>query len=404
MRVRSLRTLDELDAVRAFWERSQHHANSDLEQFRLVCSLRQEVERPLVTVVEEDDGTPIALLAGRLEHQAFEPTIGYLRLARWPATILAVIHHGALGRLDGATAAAAVEHLRRLLRDGVADAVQFHWLDERSPLLQALRSAPSLRLCDRTPCWSTHRGMTLDHGRPFVETRLRAKHRSSLRKRQKDLDAAFPGAVRWRWLTGFDDIPGLCESLERVAARTYQRGLGAGFFDGDEYRRRFELFAARGQLRVQLLEIGGSVRAFWFGTVYDGVFHSSETGYDPELAEFEVGTLMFIRMIEALIEEGVGSVDFGLGDAFYKERFGDHSWRETPVWLFAPTAKGAAMMLMLKGSRLIDASARRLVERAGLTDRIKALWRRRRSRRATAAAPAAEPAAHGPCEQAGAGR
>ena len=112
-------------------------------------------------------------------------------------------------------------------------------------------------------------------------------------------------------MTSFDDIASLCTRLDGVAGRTYQRGLGAGFFDNEEYRQRFALFARRGQLRVELLEIDGIARAFWFGIVYDGVFHSSETGYDPELREYEVGTLMFIRMSDELAREGVSRLDFG---------------------------------------------------------------------------------------------
>src|SRR5690606_2483245 len=110
---------------------------------------------------------------------------------------------------------------------------------------------------------------------------------------QKELESAFPGRVAWRWLAHCDDVHGLCEALESVATRTYQRGLGVGFFDGTEIRERLALFAGRDQLRVQLLEIDGEVRAFWFGLVYKGVFHSSETGYDPDLRSYEVGSLMF---------------------------------------------------------------------------------------------------------------
>src|SRR5690606_11886417 len=130
---------------------------------------------------------------------------------------------------------------------------------------------------------------------------------------------------------------------------------------------------------VQLLEIDGEVRAFWFGLVYKGVFHSSETGYDPDLRSYEVGSLMFIRLIDSLAEEGVKGVDFGLGDSFYKERFGDRSWRETSVWLFAPTLKGVALRTMLELTEALDQVGRKAVARFGLTDRIKRAWRQRQT-------------------------
>ena len=377
--IRTIRTLAELDGVRADWERWQTHVNSDLAQFELVCRLRPEVESPFVTVLEQD-GRPCALLAGRLERERIAAPIGYFKPPPLRARVLAVLHQGLVGRLDDAGARALVRHLWSQLASGAADAISFHHLPEHSPLLQALRRDGPRWFCDRTPRWSTHREMILPAERGLMESKVAAKHRSRIRKREKELDAAFPGRVRWRWLSAVDDVPGLCASLEPVAARTYQRGLGSGFFDNDDFRRRLELFARRGELRVQLLEIDGQVRAFWFGTVYRGVFHSSETGYDPALRDYEVGTLTFIRMIDALVHEGVQRLDFGLGDAEYKERFGDIAWRETSVWLFAPTLRGVRLMLVLRLSAALDRTARRLVERAGLTNRLKTAWRRSKAR------------------------
>jgi hypothetical protein len=39
-------------------------------------------------------------------------------------------------------------------------------------------------------------------------------------------------------------------------------------------------------------------------------------------------------------EEGIPRMDFGLGDAFYKQRFGTEGWEEASVFIFAPTLRG----------------------------------------------------------------
>ena len=51
------------------------------------------------------------------------------------------------------------------------------------------------------------------------------------------------------------------------------------------------------------------------------------TGYDPDLREYVPGTLVLFRLVDELIREGVRKFDFGLGDAHYKQRYGDESWR-----------------------------------------------------------------------------
>ncbi|NML18990.1 GNAT family N-acetyltransferase [Azohydromonas caseinilytica] len=383
MTIRTIRTLEGLAEVRTSWEQWQTHVNSDLAQFELLCRLRPQVMQPCVIVVERH-GVPQALVAARLEEARVAPSIGYLQLPRIPARVLAVIHQGVMGQLDDAAAAEVVQHLWSMLATKAADAIDFHHLPEDSALLRALYRDGPRWFCEKTPRWSTHREMVLPTQGGLMET-LRGKHRTHLRKREKELDEAFPGRVTWRWLTRIDDVPALCAKLEKVAAGTYQRGLGAGFFDNEEFRRRFELFARRGQLRVQLLEIDDEARAFWFGFVYGHCFHSSETGYDASLRDYEVGTLMFVRMVDELAREGVRQLDFGLGDAYYKERFGHRFWRETCVWLFAPTFKGSALMVYVRLLTVAEQAARRLVSHLGLRDKLKNAWRRNRAKGGPAA-------------------
>lgn len=378
MPVKVIQTLEGLAKIRTYWEQWQVHVNSDMAQFELLCQLRPEVMLPCVLVVEKN-GIVQALVAARLEQTRVAPSIGYLKLPRVPARVIAVIHQGILGNLDKDGAQEVLQKLKLMLAAGEADAVDFHHLHEDSPLLQALHQQGPRIYCEKTPRWSTHREMILPSKGSLLET-LRSKHRTHMRKREKELEDAYSGRIAWRWLTHIDDIPSLCTNLENVAATTYQRGLGAGFFYNEEFRQRFELFARRDQLRVQILEIDGKLKSFWFGFVYGNSFHSSETGYDTSLRDYEVGTLMFVRMVDELTKEGIQTLDFGLGDAYYKERFGHRSWRETSVWLFAPTLKGTILMTYVRLLGSVEQTARRLVCHLGLRDKIKNIWRRNRTK------------------------
>ncbi|NGZ09622.1 MAG: GNAT family N-acetyltransferase [Nitrospira sp. LK70] len=376
MIIRIVRTFEELEAVRIKWEKWQSHPNNDFDQFRLVCQLRSEVEQPCVTLIEQE-GQVRALLVGRLEQKQFAPSIGYLKPLKMPVRVLAVLHEGILGNVDDKTATQAIEYLWSLLCSNMADAVDFHYLSEDSPILKALQRHRSGWFCDKKPRLSVHWEMNLPAEGPFIENKVRAKHRTGIRKKERDLESAFPGKVSWTWMSRFDDIPGICARLEEVAEHAYQRGLGSGFIDNEEYRQRFALFAGRGQLRAQLLEIDGRIRAFWFGYLYRGIFHLSETGYDPVLSRYEVGTLIFIRLSDELAREGVRKLDFGIGDAHYKRRFGDRSWQEGTVWLFAPTGKGLVLRSCIGLFAAIDMFGRNMMQNIGVLDRLKTAWRRR---------------------------
>jgi hypothetical protein len=386
MRIRTINNFEELETLRSYWESWQAHPNSDFEHFQLVCRVLPQVKEPYVVVVE-DDGKPLALLAGRLEQTHFSTSVGYLNLGRIPAKVLFVVYQGLLGEYNEVIGERLFKHLWSCLCTKKVDSVVLHYLPEKSPLLGVVLSRGSAVWCEKRPVWSTHRVMDLPQEPGLILGRLKSNHRRRIRGKEKKLNASFRKTVSWRWMDRFEGLQHLCAQLEEVAKHTYQRGLGAGFFNNEEHLRRFSLFAQRGELRMQVLQIQDKIKAFWIGTVYKGVFYASETGYDPELREFEVGTLGFVKAAEGLALEGVRKVDFGFGDAAYKKRFATQSWEEATVRLFAPTAKGLLIRLSLGGSRSLDTAARQLVHKLGVFDLIKRHWRGRLAKTAGRRSP-----------------
>src|SRR5208337_1250634 len=376
MSLRVINSLADLKEVKAFWETRQINPNSNFEQFQLVCQLRREVKSPYV-IVQERNGNPCGLLCARLENTSFAPRIGYFSPLKIPAVVLTVIHDGLLGDLDSSAARRVVEHLWSLLASGGVDAITFNSLSEYSPLMAALLDHAPAWWCEKKPAWTTHRTMALGNEPGFILKKQKSNHRRGIKKKQRELESAFPGKVLWKWMDRFDDVSELCARLEECAARTYQRGLGCGFIDNEEYRRRLSIFARRGQLRMQLLEIEGRIRAFDIGSVHRGVFHAWAGGYDPDLREYEPGTLVFFHLADELVREGVRKFDFGLGDAHYKQRYGDESWGEANVTMFAPSSKGFALRSVLGFCAMIDGLSRRFLQRTGLLDRVKTGWRKR---------------------------
>ena len=371
----TIRNAQNTEAVESYWRRWQHHPNSDFSHFQLVCSLRQEILNPHILVVERD-GKPCALVTARIEHTHFRPKLGYLRPVRIPAKVLNVVYQGLLGDVDEKVARKLVQHIRSELSSGKADAVTFIQLSADSPLSKVLLGNGTGWPYAKHPVWSQHWEMKLNDEPGFLLRNMKGKHRWVIRNRQKKLEKAYPGKVSLRWMTEFEDIPTLCAQLEEVAARTYQRGLGAGFRDDAYHRRRFSLFADRGLLRMQLLKIDGIIKAFDIGTVYNGVFYASQTGFDPDLYRYAPGTMVFLQMADELIKEGVRKVDFGFGDAPYKQQFGDRCWSEATVQFFAATAKGQTLRYSLGICDTVNNTGRRMLDRAGVLSRAKKLWRR----------------------------
>lgn len=373
MTIRIYKTIQELASIRGIWENLQNSSNSDFDHFQLVCKMRKEVLNPYICVIEQN-GNPCALIVGRIEQIRFNPAIGYFKFPGIPATVLIIIYRGIIGRLDEDTAEEFTRHLSSLLTEGEFDSIILYYLSEDSLLLKKLYTHNLITAKQELP-WSVHWEMEIEKEQGFLLKKLKAKHRSWITGREKKLNSEFPGLISWVWLNHFENLPDLCDRIEEVASRTYQRALKSGFSNNEMYRQRLALFANSGMLRIQLLEIDGKIKAFWIGILNDGVFHSSETGYDPDLKNYEIGTLIFVHMVDELVREGAHKLDFGFGDALYKQRFGNKSWREATIQLYSKSAKGLIIQKTLGIFSFFDRAARQLIQRMKLYDKIKTWWR-----------------------------
>ena len=364
----------ELEEVREFWTNNQENPNSDFEHFLLVCQMRTNVLNPCIISLSQAAQCR-CLVVARRERVQVQASIGYLRISGIWATAITVVRGGVIGTLDLFGAAQVVGELDRLLRQGYADLVTVNFIREGEPLWQALSARPAGLLAQHTGSMN-HRGLSLQPETGFLLKGMRSKHRYWIKRKERSSRKRFLIECSGAGIAQIADLPALCRQIEQVAQATYQRGLGAGFVDDNETRARLEIFARRSQLRALLLKIDGKPKAFWLGEIYRGVFHSSATGYLPEFRGFEVGTLVFLRMVDELVQEGVNRIDFGLGDAQYKERFGDCVWRESTIKLFAPTMKSFLLAAMLRTSAFVDRTLRKLVGWLGVTDQIKQRWRK----------------------------
>lgn len=364
-----------VEKLRPVWQKWQTHPNSDLDHYLLVCKLRKEVLSPLIAVVHAD-GEPRCLAVGRVEKATFKPTFGYLTPVKIPARSVSIINQGLMGDLIPEYAEAIVEALQTHLKKGGADFVVFHQLHENSTFLSAARARASRVLLEVPRAWPAHWALAMKPEPGFLVKAMRSKHRSWIKKKTQELETKYPGAVSWEWKTEFNDLPEFCEAIEQVAALAYQRGLGAGFYNDEEHRSRYSLFARRGMLRACVLRLEGKPAGFWIGTVYNGVFHSSVTGFNPNLRDLEIGTQIFLQTVDNLAREGVTEFDFGLGDASYKQRFGDKTWKECTVHLFAPSIKGLALRSVTGFFDFADHNARRVLSAMGGIDKVKTKWRR----------------------------
>jgi CelD/BcsL family acetyltransferase involved in cellulose biosynthesis len=176
----------------------------------------------------------------------------------------------------------------------------------------------------------------------------------------------------------------LIQKAEEIAKRTYQRGLGVGFQDNEEMRRRLHLCAEKGWLRAYVLHLGDTPCAFWIGTLYQGSFCSDYLAFDSRFGAYSPGTFLLMKVVEEFCTARVKEVDFGFGEARYKEQFGNSPSVEASIFVFAPNPKGALLNAIRTSTGLADNLAKKILGGTKLLPIVKKLWRSRLAKKTVA--------------------
>lgn len=372
------RTTDELEGVRAAWQGVPwERLDPDPDYYFTVVHARPKVLRPHVLLLPNAEGVETVFVA-RLEDVQLRTSVGYRVLHQPSVRALTLVHGGVAGADSLENAARLVDELRATLARREADVVVLPALRTDSALYEAASTGAPF-LCrghgaDPTVHWALRVPASFDE---YLRSRSK-KTRENLRVYRNRLFRDHGDGIGVRVFRAPEEAEALFRDVDTVAAKTYQRSLGVAFADTNEQRALTKLGLERGWFRVYMLYIRGEPIAFWPGSAYNGTFFVGTPGYDPAYGDYSIGTFLLMRVIEDLCSDTeIDVLDFGFGEAEYKRRFGNESWEEADVVLYAPTVR--AIRINLTRTALSGAArlAKRALAHAGLAAALKRRWRRR---------------------------
>lgn len=375
LNIRVLRTSRELEEIRNIWTSWQYHPNSDMDFYLTVNRLRPQILRPHVMVLYRDNH-PDAMLIGRIVNERIEFNVGYKTIFRPEARLLTIAYGGLLGSLSCQNSEALVKEITNSLSRGEADAARLKEIPMDSDLFRAAAQAGGLLFRHRLITPNEHWRLNLPgEFSEFLKSRS-SNVRHNIRRYARRFRDAYGDGISVRCYRESTELDRMCIDMETIAAKTYHRGLGAGFADNAETRGLFELALHRGWLRAYVLYVRGTPCAFWQGLMYRQTFFTGSTAYDPSFEEYRPGAFLLMDLIEQLCREGVSRIDFGLGDANYKLRYCNESWQEGSLFIYAPTLRGLGLFMLKTPLDFADHLLRKGLERAQLLQRVKTVWRR----------------------------
>ena len=371
------RSLEEVEALAPLWSATPwEREEAELPYYLARVAVEPNVLAPLAIFVRRGE-QPVAAIAARLEshllHTFFGPRLVYAPRLR----ILQVLDGGIVApELEAIPM--LVEALRAVLASGVADAAKIPPLPLDSALFHALASAGGpLGRQHLLASWQRRRLVLPGSFDEYLASRS-GKVRFGIGYDARKLLEAHGDELRVELLAAPADHVRLMADLERVARLTRLRELGVGFADSAPQRELVRVGLENGWVRAYVLYRNETPIAFWLCSCHRGTILLKTTGFDPAYGRLRVGIYLLMRLIEqACADPSLELLDFGPGDADYKRYFSSESREEQNLVLFAPTLRARSVNALRTAILGASTVARRLSDRAGLSERLRA---RRRAR------------------------
>ncbi len=388
--VRIARSVEEVEEMRPVWEKMQCSNNTDIDIY--LNDLKFIDNSQPYVILLFFNGLPQAMMVGRLVKRSMDFKIGYKTLYKPRVSLLSIVYTGIVGEQSYTNSEAIIAEIINALNKGEADMVTMHFLRLDSDIYGLAKKKPGFLCRDYISDVKTHSKINLPGSMNEFLVRLKSKHKRYYNRHFYSCDGSpFKAGspcrmfkklekkhqkVTFKCFQDKEDVDLLCSDAEEVAQKTYQRGLGTGFFYNREKARR--AFLAWHEWQVgYVLYVNDKPCAFWIGSVYGKRFLSEFLGFDPAYKKYEPGTILLMKIIDDFCENNIEELDFGVGEASYKKRFGDEHWEEESVYIFAPTLKGIKLNFARTATSFLSQFAERMLNRFDLLTNIKRAWRDR---------------------------
>lgn len=374
--VKVFRKLEEIETLRAFWSAYPGLRASDIDIFLTEQRNSTDVLRPHVMGLYRGEKLD-ALLIGRIVRRQLQFRVGYLSMQSSRLDVMDFGYGALRGNDNPENCLVLVREIIKSLKNGEADVAQLQYVNVDSTLLHYGRREVGFLLRDRFSPVRPHWKRELPNNVKDFQASLSSSERTRFRQIARKLAIDFQGEVNLVTLGKASDLDRIMEDLGELVQKTWQHKLGHGGFDTSAaLRAKMRTEAEIGSLRVYILYLAGRPAAFWSGAAYQKTFYSDFMGYDSAYSKYSLGTYLLSQVLEDLCLHGIRAVDFGFSDEEYKRRFGNVMWHETSFYLFPATWNGLRLSLTRGVAALISNSSRALLQRAGLMQTVKRIWRK----------------------------
>lgn len=222
-----------------------------------------------------------------------------------------------------------------------------------------------------------HHVTELEPSFPAYLAKLSAKARHEMLRKVRKFSSANEGAIQCREFRLGSEMAEFQQLALEVSKKTYQEQLlDAGLPDTLEHQQEIERLAEEDMVRGYVLFFGEQPIAYGYCSAQRNVLLYHHTGYDPAYREWSPGIVLLHEMFARLHAEGrFKMLDFGSGNAQWKEWYGTRHTHCAAIYTFRPTWRNQVFVVLHLGLNSWSERAGKWFEKLGIKQRIKRFLR-----------------------------
>ena len=366
-----IENISDLNSLKVNWDNlysqnSYRSLDAHINRFQTVMDAFSS-RNPFVVVVKKS-GSLKAILAGHLSFNNSKAWIGYWRFNLPKLRTWNIIYGGIINGTNSDFITDLPAILKKIRKKYKLDSVTMNHVPE--PVYKCLKGNVH-SITRKEVHWTMNMMENLDSFYKKFSSKHRGAIKSHIRKAEKLPD------FEVRTLTDQRDLNELIEDAEKVSRKTYQYALNAGLNDMDVIKKLYADSMENGWLDLNIAYVEKEPVAFQVGHIINETYHLDSIGCDPAYGNSRIGTVLFIKVLDRITgKTELKTMDFGFGDAEYKQRFGDNRWQEISFEIYSLSMKSVYVLTLRTILSSTDRVLKFLMEKMGITAQIKKIWRR----------------------------
>lgn len=374
-------SIEEISSIKQKWKHlvdnfEETNVYIDPDYFAISFSSRAKDAIPYILLFQKNK-IPKAILIGWTKDQKVPCSLGYLKFETPILKSLEIEIGGIINDNTDESTEIIKSYLNNIIKEGDIELLLVDHISQANPIWNSLVEGLGLNskaIYKESVAWvSKIYDKQTDSANEIHSSKTRAKFR---RKSRRMLEK-FDNQLELRTLSSQDDLVFFIKNADIIGQKSYQYAIDVGIKDNKTWRDTLSSLIEGNYFRSYLLMNNERPIAYSYGIIYKDYFYQFATSYDPEYRKYSPGEYLRLEFTKKLVDEKIGFIDYGYGDAEYKRMFGTHSTEEATLKIYGKGLRPKFSRLLDKTSIAIHETLLGVLEKTGLLNKIKKFWRSR---------------------------